>query len=126
MPAVGLHHYNIRALREQLPAIRDFYIEILGLEEGFRPAFRTFGHWLYAGDQPVVHLTADESSPSAAESLCTIDHVAFACSDFDAMCRKLKSANVEYTLAEVPGEGIRQVLFLDPLGNGIELSFLTP
>lgn len=123
MPALGLHHYNIRAPRHLLPRVRDFYVEILGLAEGFRPPFASFGYWLYAGAHPIVHLGVDEASPTAADNCSAIDHVAFACTDFDAMCRALKSAGIEYSLAEVPGQGIRQIFFSDPVGNGVELSF---
>ncbi|MGA8261149.1 MAG: VOC family protein [Arenicellales bacterium] len=123
MTVLGLHHYNIHAPRDLLPGVRDFYVDILGLVEGSRPPFRSFGYWLYAGDRPIVHLSADEASPTAADNRSAIDHVAFACADFDATCRRLKSKAIDFTVAEVPGEGFRQVFFTDPLGNGIELSF---
>jgi glyoxylase I family protein len=122
MPALGLHHFNIHAPQAELAGIRDFYVEVLGLVEGFRPPFAGFGYWLYAGDQPVVHLSADEA---AGVDRGPIDHVAFVCTDLDAMRGKLDSLGIQYSLSEVPGQGIRQVFFPDPLGNGIELSFFS-
>lgn len=122
MSALGLHHFNIHAPRAELARIKNFYVEVLGLVEGFRPPFGSFGYWLYAGDQPVVHLSADEAA-SAGTDRGAIDHVAFICTDLDAMCSKLDSLEIRYSLSEVPGQGIRQVFFPDPLGNGIELSF---
>lgn len=120
MPALALHHVNIHAPRSELTRVRDFYVEVLGLAEGFRPPFASFGYWLYAGDQPVVHLSADERASAGRGA---IDHVAFACTDLDTMCEKLDSLGIRYSLSEVPGQGIRQVFFPDPLGNGVELSF---
>lgn len=122
MPALGIHHVNIHAPRSELAGVRDFYVAVLGLVDGFRPPFSSFGYWLYAGDDPVVHLSADEEA-SAAVDCGAIDHVAFRCTDFEAMCDGLDSLGIAYTLSEVPGKGIRQVFFSDPLGNGIELSF---
>lgn len=121
MAALGLHHFNIHAPRADLHGVRDFYVEVLGLVEGFRPPFASFGYWLYAGDEPVVHLSADEAMTAGDRG--AIDHVAFRCTDFNAMCGRLDSLGIEYALSEVPGQGIRQVFFTDPLGNGIELSF---
>lgn len=122
MSVLGLHHFNIHAPRAELTRIRDFYVEVLGLVEGSRPPFANFGYWLYAGDQPVVHLNADEAA-SAGANRGAIDHVAFVCSDLEGMRSRLDSLGIQYSLSEVPGQGIQQVFFHDPLGNGIELSF---
>ena len=56
MAVVGFNHFNIQAPRSLMAMTRQFYVEILGLEEGFRPDFPIEGHWLYIGDLPVVHL----------------------------------------------------------------------
>ena len=78
----GIDHYNLRASRETLDALRDFYCGIVGLSVGPRPAFRSFGYWLYAGAKDVLHLSQarpDEVRPVGGAS--TFDHVAFACTD---------------------------------------------
>ena len=50
-----IDHVNIAT--EKLQETRDFFVEVLGLEEGWRPeAFGFQGHWLYAGGRPIVHL----------------------------------------------------------------------
>ena len=51
MTTLGLNHYNLRANRELLDALRDFYCTVVGLTVGERPPFSSFGYWLYAGDQ---------------------------------------------------------------------------
>ena len=49
-----LHHVTVKT--DDLEATRDFYRDVLGLEEGFRPDLEFPGYWLYCGDVPVVHL----------------------------------------------------------------------
>ncbi|MDT5271647.1 MAG: hypothetical protein QOH49_3833 [Acidobacteriota bacterium] len=58
MNVEGLNHFNITAPRELLEGVRDFYVEVLGLVVGERPAFMRDGFWLYAGRESLVHLTA--------------------------------------------------------------------
>ena len=63
MTGYHLNHINIRTA--DLEATRDFYAEVFGLEEGFRPPFPTPGYWMYAGDQPIVHISpCDPESPA--------------------------------------------------------------
>lgn len=124
MPATGLDHFNIRVPFEMLDAVRRFYIDLLELKEGFRPPFGSTGHWLYLGDQPVLHLSVfKDRTTRLLEGAGAIDHIAFACADFDAMCRKLESHGIAYKVADVPVINQRQIFFRDPAGNGVELNF---
>jgi LAO/AO transport system kinase len=52
-----LDHINLRTSRETLEALRHFYTEVVGLSVGPRPAFGSYGHWLYAGGAAVLHLS---------------------------------------------------------------------
>lgn len=124
MAVTGFNHYNLRADRPTLDALRDFYVDIVGLQQGFRPPFKSFGYWLYAGTQDVLHLTEarpDESRPSNVAN--TFDHVAFSCADALEMERHLTDANVAFTREYVPLTGRVQIFFNDPCGNGVELNF---
>ncbi|MCA8293640.1 VOC family protein [Burkholderia sp. AU30198] len=124
MPVTGFSHYNLRADRPTLDSLRDFYVDIVGLQEGFRPPFKSFGYWLYAGTQAVLHLSEarpGESRPSNVAN--TFDHVAFSCADADEMACHLTDANVAFTRAHVPLTGQVQFFFRDPAGNGVELNF---
>lgn len=124
MPAIKLDHVNIRVPTELLATLRNFYIEVLGLEDGFRPPFGSMGHWLYAGDQPVLHLSVTRNGyPGFVKEGGTVDHIAFGCKDFGAMCSKLESLGIEYRTTVVPVIEQRQVFFRDPAGNGVELNF---
>src|SRR5262245_15397 len=63
-------------------SLRDFYCSVIGLTEGPRPNFASFGYWLYARDKPILHLT--EAGPDEMRKggiTTTFDHVAFRCED---------------------------------------------
>jgi catechol-2,3-dioxygenase len=123
----GLGHINIRAPAALIWELRQFYIDIVGLRDGPRPTFRpgSNGHWLYAGDVDVVHLSvAPESvSSEAPRSTGWLGHVAFACSDLDAALQVLDENFVQYELVEVTSLNQVQIFLTDPAGIGVELTF---
>jgi catechol 2,3-dioxygenase-like lactoylglutathione lyase family enzyme len=124
MPVEGFSHYNLRASREVIEELRDFYIEIVGLRLGDRPPLRSFGYWLYAKDQAVLHLSAsgeDETRPTKVTS--TFDHVAFSCTDMAGYQVLLQERGISFTRRQVPGTNTHQIFFSDPAGNGVELNF---
>lgn len=124
MPAIGLHHFNIRVPAASLDMLRDFYRDLLGLEEGFRPPFGSTGYWLYAAGHPILHLSIRrEGEPPADGRAGAIDHIAFACTGLAAMCDRLEAMGIEYRVAHVPLAAQRQVFIRDPAGNGVELNF---
>ena len=124
MPVVTLDHYNLRANRELLVALRDFYCDVVGLKEGARPPFKFFGYWLYAGNDAILHLAeARPDETRAAGAVGTFDHVAFSCTARHEMESRLVSRGVAYRVAEVPGTAQVQFFLKDPAGNGVELNF---
>lgn len=131
MTVLAINHINLRASRPMMEKLRAFYVDIVGLEEGVRPSFQSFGYWLYASGQPVVHLSEAPSeatdaavSPVATKSSrTTYDHVAFSCSDRAATETRLRQHNVPYRVACVPMTGQVQLFLQDPAGNGVELNF---
>lgn len=129
MSVVAFNHFNIRAPRELLEAVRSFYADVIGLREGFRPDFDVPGYWLYLGDLPVLHLMewSDEKygqPPPVTQGY--IDHVAFSCEDLDGFINKLESHPVEFKRRDFSlpqGGGFTQLFTRDPAGNGVELNF---
>lgn len=53
-----LNHINIRT--DQMEETKDFFVDVVGLEIGFRPPFDSHGYWLYCGDVPIVHLSLSD------------------------------------------------------------------
>ena len=124
MPVTGFNHYNLRAPRELLDQLRTFYCDVVGLRQGERPAFRSFGYWLYAGERDVLHLS--EAKPGeirATDVATTFDHAAFTCTDPAAMEQRLVQLQIKYEVMFVAQTGIKQIFFRDPAGNGVELNF---
>lgn len=133
-----LAHYSVRTT--DLAASQRFYTKVLGFKEGFRPAFKFPGIWLYLGgdeaDFGVIHLIGiDVNDPSglveylgdkdsnALKGSGAVDHVAFLASDLRQMRMNLQSEGVPYRERTVPDLGLHQVFFEDPSGVTIELNF---
>jgi catechol 2,3-dioxygenase-like lactoylglutathione lyase family enzyme len=118
----GIHHVNIRAQAGDIAKLRQFYCDILGFRDGWRPPFQSRGHWLYAGTHPVLHLVESDADDATTASTGLVDHVAFRCSDFAPVIEKLRSRDIEFRVTRIPSLGDQQLIFRDPLGMGIELN----
>jgi catechol 2,3-dioxygenase-like lactoylglutathione lyase family enzyme len=124
MTTKGLNHVNLRAPRDMLDALKDFYCDVVGLEVGPRPPFPAFGYWLYAGGRAVVHLyQAGAEEVRQTHVATTFDHVAFDCEDGEAVEALLQRRGVRYHKAIVPASRQLQLFLADPAGNKVELNF---
>ena len=124
MTVTAFAHYNLSAHRDLLDALRDFYVNVVGLRLGDRPALRRFGYWLYAGDAAALHLS--EASPGDTrlrQVSGTFNHGAFLAVGFRSAQQRLADHGVVVRVAEDPLLHQRQLFFLDPAGNGVELAF---
>jgi hypothetical protein len=132
----GLGHITLLCMPAQLPSVKGFYEEVIGLETGARPPFDFPGAWLYAGKAPIVHLaavlqgapavtsTSRSALPGGALSTAPIDHIALcAMGTVDESRAKLMRLGIPFTEAPVPGFPLYQLFLNDPLGVKIELSF---
>lgn len=123
MPATEINHINLRADRDTMHKLRDFYCDIIGLTVGKRVASMSYGYWLYINDNDVVHLAEYKTpEPPQLHVLGTYDHVSFTFTDMPAMEAHLKAHNVPYT-TRILANGVRQINLKDPAGNGVELNF---
>lgn len=126
MPVHAVHHFNIRAPAAELRVLRDFYCDVIGLSEGFRPPFRSSGFWLYADGVAVLHLSAmsnGETLPDVSQRRSALDHVALRCSGLESILARLDGCGIAYSITEVPLVGQTQVFLKDPSGLGVELNF---
>ncbi len=120
----GFSHYNLRAPRPLLDELCKFYCDVVGLKIGERPPFRSFGYWLYVGEQDVLHLSeAHPNEMRQTHVTGTFDHVAFNCIDYAAVEKHLRSLGIAFHTASVPLTERYQIFFSDPAGNGVELNF---
>ena len=118
MAIQGMNHFNV--LTDDVEATRRFYVNILGLSVGPRPPFSFGGIWLYAGGQPILHIS---EHPMPKERAGVIDHIAFSCSGLRQMCATLDRNAIPYNLTKQMQTGIWQVFFHDPMGAKVELDF---
>jgi catechol 2,3-dioxygenase-like lactoylglutathione lyase family enzyme len=124
MSAVGLNHYNIRVPEALLEPVKDFYGQLLGIVPGPRPQTNSRGYWLYAGTEPIVHLSIVRGdTQSHAANTGWLDHVAFTCRDVQGTIERIKSMGLEHRYVASPGERLVQVFVHDPSGLRVELNF---
>jgi len=120
----GINHYNLRADQETVEVLKNFYIEIVGLELGHRPPFKNGGYWLYANNKDVLHLSFSKNDiVNELNVNSTFDHMAFTCNNESKYVDLLTTKKIQFVTREVPEIGTRQIFFKDPAGNGIELIF---
>ena len=127
MPLEALEHYTINCA--DLDATRDFYRDVLGLTDGFRPKLPFAGYWLYAGDIPVVHLLGpDGAAPETRGAdpggdTGSLDHIAFRGKDALATIAKLKAHGHKFRENNIREINLHQVFVKDPNGIVVEMNF---
>jgi catechol 2,3-dioxygenase-like lactoylglutathione lyase family enzyme len=127
MPLTTLNHIQIRT--SKLDQTRDFFVDILGLNDGFRPNFPERGHWLYCAgsDVPLVHLTEDpcDGQPRTVKGATGtgVDHMAMFGTDVDDMIARLEREGVDYDKVVARGGSMIQLYVHEPNGLKIELGY---
>ena len=124
MPLTRLDHVNVRT--SNLAAMVDWYRDVLGMAEGWRPQFPFPGAWMYLGDHPCVHLVGTSGEPGAgSEGDLKLEHFAFQASGMAEFEARLHANGVRYERRDVPGTSLRQYNVWDPDGNHIHIDFDT-
>jgi hypothetical protein len=74
---LSINHIQLVAEKDLVIQLRDFYCDVVGLTEGFRPAFERFGFWLYIGDEDVLHLIVPKEGdgPRLRNRLLIMSHL---------------------------------------------------
>ena len=117
-----LDHFNIAAPMELLERVRDFYVEVLGCEEGFRPGFQRRGYWLYADGKPSIHLIESDRHESS-EGEVYLDHIAFRAGGLADFLQRLEHHGVAFRRSYISEFEMTQLFFNDPAGTGLEVNF---
>jgi catechol 2,3-dioxygenase-like lactoylglutathione lyase family enzyme len=133
MPLNHMQHFLVQS--EDVEKTKDWYVNVLGLKEGYTPDFKFPVYWLYIEDQDVLHLTQGGKDVSqnrmtylGQQSQDTrgsgvIDHIAFHASDLHGMIRHFEERNIRFTERQVDSQGLYQLFLSDPNGIKIELNF---
>lgn len=120
---LSINHIQLVAEKDLVIQLRNFYCDVVGLKEGFRPAFERFGYWLYINDQDVIHLITPKEGDARSALKSSYDHVAFKTNDYEGILKKFKSLHIAYEEKPIPGMTAHQIFLKDPAGNRVELNF---
>ena len=120
---LSINHIQLVAEKDLVMQLRDFYCDVVGLTEGFRPPFERFGFWLYIGDKDVLHLITPKEGDGRSFQKSSFDHVAFKTGNYQNVLKKLKALNVPFEEKPIPGMAAHQIFLRDPTGNRVELNF---
>ena len=133
MPLTHLEHFLIQTA--DLDGTRDWYAEVLGMVSGPHPDFKIPVHWMYIGDEPVLHLAEGGAEVSenrmkylgqqstAVSGSGVVDHVAFRATGLQDMINHLDAKGVGYTKRQVDDQGLFQLFLMDPNDVKVELNF---
>jgi len=119
MTAHAMNHFTI--LAQDLHETCEFYRDLLGLTEGYRPDMGFPGAWLYAGEQAVLHVVIRTPLPQPRAGV--LDHMAFSAIDLTGTVGKLERKGMKYQLGRQVETGTWQLFFHDPNGARVELDF---
>lgn len=117
----SLHHVGI--CTRDLERTRRFYVEVLGLQDGYRGRLRNPGAWLYLDGVPVVHIITGQQRPQGMTG--HFDHFCMRASGYEAWKQRLDGLGVRYAEDHQEG-GVRQLFLHDPNDVMVELNFAPP
>ena len=120
---LSINHIQLVAEKDLVIQLKDFYCNVVGLNEGSRPAFERFGFWLYIGDKDVLHLITPKEGDGRSLQKSSFDHVAFKTGHYQEVLQKLRRLNIPFDEKPIPGMSSHQIFLKDPAGNRVELNF---
>jgi catechol 2,3-dioxygenase-like lactoylglutathione lyase family enzyme len=134
---------HILILTHDPDGTRDWFCDNLGFRSGYHPEFGFPVHWLYIGDQDVVHIGKARHSehqdtylrtPSDQEGIDyaaagapgsgRIDHVCFNCEGIEEFAERLTRNGVAWNERKAHNSDLYQLFMREPInGIKVELNF---
>jgi catechol 2,3-dioxygenase-like lactoylglutathione lyase family enzyme len=134
---------HILILTHDPDATRDWFCTNLGFRSGYHPEFGFPVHWLYIGEQDVVHIgkarhsehqntylrtpsdkDGEDYSAAGAAGSGRIDHVCFNCEGIQEFIDRLKRNGVQYSERKAHNSDLYQLFMREPInGIKVELNF---
>lgn len=117
---------HLLVVADDLQAMRRFFVQVIGLEDGPRPPFPFAGHWLYSEGAALIHLAQASAEPGdrQVKPAGVIDHLAIQGADLAVTRERLAAVGVEHFERRVPVEGHLQIFVPGP--EGVKVEFLFP
>ncbi|MGB3296567.1 MAG: hypothetical protein WBB01_26575 [Phormidesmis sp.] len=124
MRVSGLNHFNITAAPPLIEQVKQFYVDIIGLTVGPRAHLDHDGYWLYAGEVPILHLSARRNIEQVALSQKGyFNHISLSCVGLQAAIAKMTATQTPYQLIYLSDIHQTQLFLKDPADIGVELTF---
>lgn len=118
MPQIqALNHVAIHV--SDVKVSKDFYLNIMQLEEIPRPNFDFEGAWLKLGQNQELHLLGHRETPVYSGSRS--NHFALAVNDIEEWNTYLLGTNIVFKTLKFRPDGLRHLFITDPDGHVIEL-----
>lgn len=122
---------HLLVLAADMCAMRDFFVDVIGLEDGPRPPFSFPGHWLYSEGEALIHLAQGGDDVERENYLGNavrggagpIDHLALTGAAPGALLDRLRRADADYMVRHVPAENHMQIFIRGPEGVKVEMLF---
>jgi len=117
---INMHHVALAT--EDLDSTVLFYTNIVGLELGPTPSSSGPLQWMYAGDNPVLHIFQPKSGrDEPVTGVYGIAHLALHIADFDVACQRLDEHAIPHETNIMETRKARQVFFDGPDRVRVEL-----
>jgi catechol 2,3-dioxygenase-like lactoylglutathione lyase family enzyme len=114
-----MDHFTI--VTDRLVETLAFYAQ-LGLQAGARPDFNVPGAWLYAAEQPILHVIEVGKMPEPRRG--ALDHMAYRAQGLLATTATLQRSGIAHRIIRTPAPfRMWQLFFFDPNGVEVELDF---
>lgn len=134
MPLSHIEHFLVAA--DDMNKTRDWYRDVLGMQEGWHPDFGFPVYWMYLDGQDVVHIgpnakAADDiqkaylgrTSQNAGTGTGAVDHIAFRAKGLKETMAHLRGHGVQFNERRANGQALYQLFLYDPNGVKVELNF---
>ena len=134
MPLSHIEHFLVAS--DDIDATRDWYARVLGMTSGPHPDFGFPVHWMYLGQNDVVHIGPSarmagdiqkkylgRTSQANGAGTGALDHIAFRATGLRGMLEHLRLEKISFTQRRANGQALFQLFFHDPNGIKIELNF---
>jgi catechol-2,3-dioxygenase len=117
---IQMHHVALAT--EDLKSTIKFYTEVVGLEAGPTPSSSGRLQWMYAGENPVLHIFQPKAERGAPViGVYGVAHLALHIRDFESAIARLEQRDIAYETNVMESRNAHQVFFDGPDGVRIEL-----
>jgi catechol 2,3-dioxygenase-like lactoylglutathione lyase family enzyme len=134
VPLSHIEHYLVAA--EDMERTRDWYRDVLGMQEGWHPDFGFPVYWMYLDGKDVVHIGRSARGASdnqkaylgrlaqdSGTGTGALDHIAFRSTGLKETLAHLRRHGVAFSERRANGQALYQLFMYDPNGIKVELNF---